>query len=173
MRAPFTARGGGEPLSWRRPRPALVSVAPADAHPARDHVAMRAMGLFLVMMGGMGMMIGGVLSGLCLIAGGILCSGTMIGTFGTWGLLLGGAGFGLGLVIFIPANRAHRAAQKVRLEQMPARASQSQARFAEGDLVLRRAGAEPAGPIASKCPECGGPVEPGARECEYCGQPFV
>jgi hypothetical protein len=153
-----------------------VSPAPAAAAAApKDHVAARATGLFLFMMGLMGLMIGGIMSGLCLIANGIICSGTMVGTIGNWGLLLGGAGFALGLLLFIPANKAHRAAQKVRLEQMRARSEEAQARAEVRERMLVRAelGEPAAGPIASKCPECGAPVEPGAKECDYCGQTFV
>ena len=141
----------------------------------KDHIAARATGLFLIMMGLMGLMIGGIMSGLCLIANGIICEGTFVGTIGRWGLLLGLAGFLLGLLLFIPANKAHRAAQAVRRAQLQERSTLALQRAAEGERRLMRAelGEEATGPIASKCPECGAPVEPGAKECDYCGQPFV
>ena len=137
---------------------------------------LRALGFILSLIGGMLLLVGGMLYGMfCIVFGDILCVG-MIGTIGGGFLVFGGLMFGIGLLIVIPTRRAWKAEQAKRLEEIQAQRALIAAKGGGARLSLRvevdgRGG--PEGPVASKCPECGAPVDRGARECEFCGTPFV
>lgn len=150
----------------------VAAVAPAaEAQLPPDPVGRMAAGLTLTIFGVMMLMIGGMLSGLCLIANGIICEGTGIGTIGGWLFLISLLLFIPGMLILVPARRAHRAAMEARAAANRAR---GEAQAQAYRLQLRRVGPEEEarGPVASLCPECGAPVKPGAPECEFCGTIF-
>jgi hypothetical protein len=129
-------------------------------------------GLLAFVFGLMGTMLGGMFLGMCLIGGGILCDGTLIGVWGYWASLLGLPLLIVGVLLFIPARR------RMRREQQEAVARIQDEQLARAVTALDpgaplSSATGPRGPIASKCPECGGPVEPGSGKCPWCGQPFA
>lgn len=127
-------------------------------------MARSTIGITLVVFGMILTLVGGFLQMLCLIGGGVICSGTMTGEFANTFLLLGLPPLVAGVVLWPFLSK---------------REPRRRERF-----VPAAAGATPAGPspakrpagrtrVASDCPKCGGPVKPSQSECEWCGEPLL
>ncbi len=134
-------------------------------------------GLVLLILGFIGTMTGGVLSSLCLVAGGIVCAGTSIGSIGFAMLGLGAVGLVIGGALVLRTRGAYREALRARAKLRWAATRKASVGALQADLPLARANVDAAptasaGPVASDCPKCGGPVKPGASVCEWCGEPF-
>lgn len=104
----------------------------------------------LVVFGLIMALVGGFLQMLCLLCGGLICSGTMTGDFANFFLILGLPVLALGLVQWPFLGKA----------QVPRKVPLQPAAAARSGRAARK---------APECPKCGGPVKPGDRECEWCG----
>ena len=135
---------------------------------------MLVIGLLTLIFGLMGTLVGGLLLSMCLVGGGILCDGTLIGDMGFGAMKLGLPLLIAGLGLWVPTRRALKRMQKAQTARASAQRAPLLSRAMRIELALPQSSPEaPAGPVSSKCPECGGPVEPNAPKCEWCGQPFL
>jgi len=129
---------------------------PSDGPSGRATAAL-AIGLTLLMFGIMFTFIGGILGGLCLIEGGILCEDTAIGSIGLTMLGFGLPSFVIGILLFSRGRWATNEATKAMLARRLA-ANPSHALGAVVPSIVR-----------SECPHCGAPIRPGTPTCEWCG----
>jgi len=136
-----------------------TGVTPATSEESSGRsVAALAIGLTLLMFGIMFTFIGLIFAGLCLIDGGIVCQGTALGSIGSTMLGFGVPATVIGVLLFRQGRRAERAALKTRLSHQVSANSSS----AVGSVVPTI--------VRSDCPHCGGPIQPGAAACEWCGE---
>jgi hypothetical protein len=122
-------------------------------------VAGQGAGIALTVFGFVMLFVGVLLGSMCLLSGGLLCSGTLIGE-------LGGGFFLFGLVMLVLGIGTLVA--QGRRSPPPA----AQVPFAPRALPATPP-ASPTARVASECPKCGGPVDARVRACEWCGTPLL
>lgn len=135
----------------------VTASPPGASEPSTHAVAALAIGLTLLMFGLMFTFIGLIFAGLCLVEGGIVCQGTMIGSIGNTMLGFGVPALFIGILLFKRGRQAEREANHVRLSRQVATATSN----TQGLLVPSI--------VRTECQRCGGPIQPGEAACEWCG----
>lgn len=123
--------------------------------------------LILFILGMMFTFIGLILGSLCLFSGGLLCDGTLIGEMSSYFLMPGLAFIALGILASALVRR-HRKRHPPPVAPPVAR-QHIEIRLEPEDP----APGLPAARVASKCPNCGGPVHRAAPTCQWCDTPLL